>query len=106
MSAPNSVAEPIAIPLPVSDINSVDLHSMIEKKQKRLQVCQDFCFLVTNSTDMQEKAEARLREARLLLPLAMAGEFTQPSLHIFLDVCKCDLHRRNSPRRQSRSRGR
>ena len=34
--APSSAADPI--PIPVSDINSVDLHSMIEMKQKNLKV--------------------------------------------------------------------
>ena len=40
-SATSSVVEPISIP--VSDMNSVDLHSMIEKKQKNLKVCQTRC---------------------------------------------------------------
>ena len=38
-SGPSSAVEPTSIPIPVSDLNSVDLHSMIEKKQKNLQVC-------------------------------------------------------------------
>ena len=36
---------------------------------------------------MQEKVKARLREYRLLAPLAVASEFTQPSVHLFLQFC-------------------
>ena len=39
-------------------------------------------------TDMQEKVKARLRESRLLAPSGRGGgEFTEPSLRLFLHVC-------------------
>ena len=38
-------------------------------------------------TDMEEKAKARLRESRLLTASGHGGEFTQPSLRLFLHVC-------------------
>ena len=42
------------------------------------------------TTDMQEKVKTRLRESRLLAP--GGGEFTQPSLRLFLHVCRCPVN--------------
>ena len=39
-------------------------------------------------TDMQEKMKARLRESRLLAPSGRGREFTQPSLRLFLHICR------------------
>ena len=38
-------------------------------------------------TEMQEKANARLRNPASWLPLAAGGEFAQPSLRVSLHVC-------------------
>ena len=36
---------------------------------------------------MQKNMKARLRESWLLAPSGRGGEFTQPSLYLFLQIC-------------------